>query len=208
MSYVPPHERLDPIVRDLLEKTPEGDFIGLGLTTPDKDLAALKRLVADQTMRCRGRRPFVVEVGSWTGRTAIAMADAGADVLCVDHWKGSPGDTTGNLVRSFTSEGVYQIFLRNIGDRHGTTIKAFHGSSISGARHVAKLPQKPDMVFLDGSHDYVDVLTDIRFWQPLVRPGGILCGHDLTQSFPGVARAVVETGDFKKAGHCLWVRQL
>ena len=35
-----------------------------------------------------------------------------------------------------------------------------------------------DMVFLDAAHDHDSVNADIDAWFPLVRPGGIIAGHD------------------------------
>lgn len=35
-----------------------------------------------------------------------------------------------------------------------------------------------DLVFIDGSHFYKDVLQDIKKWKQLVRSGGIISGHD------------------------------
>jgi len=35
-----------------------------------------------------------------------------------------------------------------------------------------------DLVFLDASHHYPDVVRDIKVWYPKIRKGGILCGHD------------------------------
>ena len=35
-----------------------------------------------------------------------------------------------------------------------------------------------DMVYIDASHFYEDVLADIAAWKSKVRPGGILGGHD------------------------------
>ena len=35
-----------------------------------------------------------------------------------------------------------------------------------------------DLVFLDASHFYEDVLRDIKLWVPLIKKGGIISGHD------------------------------
>lgn len=47
-------------------------------------------------------------------------------------------------------------------------------------------------VFVDGSHHYDDVRADLAAWQPKVAKGGIFAGHDFTDSFPDVQRAVHE----------------
>ena len=40
-----------------------------------------------------------------------------------------------------------------------------------------------DLIFIDGSHIYQDVLSDIQLSLPLVREGGILCGHDCENKY-------------------------
>lgn len=49
----------------------------------------------------------------------------------------------------------------------------------------------PDMVFIDGDHSYEAVKRDIELWLPRLAPGGLLCGHDITNQ--PVERAVRET---------------
>jgi hypothetical protein len=36
-------------------------------------------------------------------------------------------------------------------------------------------------------------LAAIRRWQPKIKPGGLLCGHDYAEWFPRVVEAVHET---------------
>jgi len=63
-------------------------------------------------------------------------------------------------------------------------------------------------VFIDGSHHYEDVAADLAAWEPKIRKGGLFAGHDHTESFPGVQRAVRErwsTGT-EQMGAC-WVRR-
>jgi hypothetical protein len=73
-----------------------------------------------------------------------------------------------------------------------------------------------DLVYIDASHDYESVKADIEAWLPLVREGGILCGHDFEAMrtdngevmFPGVRQAVEEIfgDDFERPapGSSIW----
>jgi len=47
-----------------------------------------------------------------------------------------------------------------------------------------------DMIFIDGDHSYEGAKTDILTWRPLLKPGGLLCGHD--SDWPGVTQALEE----------------
>eukprot|EP00928_Gymnodinium_smaydae_P082651 TRINITY_DN65970_c0_g1_i1.p1 TRINITY_DN65970_c0_g1~~TRINITY_DN65970_c0_g1_i1.p1 ORF type:complete len:458 (-),score=100.15 TRINITY_DN65970_c0_g1_i1:122-1495(-) len=49
-----------------------------------------------------------------------------------------------------------------------------------------------DFVFIDGPHTYRNVRNDIAMWQPRVRPGGIIAGHDFTCAHPPLLWAVLE----------------
>lgn len=39
-------------------------------------------------------------------------------------------------------------------------------------------PNSIDFVFIDGNHEYTYVMEDIINWTKIVKPGGIVCGHD------------------------------
>ena len=56
-----------------------------------------------------------------------------------------------------------------------------------------KIPDKSqDFVFIDADHRYESVKEDIEAWQPKVREGGILCGHDYVSNRKGCIQAVDE----------------
>lgn len=46
-----------------------------------------------------------------------------------------------------------------------------------------------DFVYIDGNHSYAYVKRDIDNYYPLVKPDGIIGGHDYTQDFKGVIKA-------------------
>mmetsp|Transcript_12143 Transcript_12143/g.38332 ORF Transcript_12143/g.38332 Transcript_12143/m.38332 type:complete len:206 (+) Transcript_12143:678-1295(+) len=77
---------------------------------------------------------------------------------------------------------------RSFGSRatlHAVTSEELHGT----------LPEDYllDFVFIDGPHTYQNVRRDIQLWQPRIRPGGILAGHDFTCAHPPLLWAVLES---------------
>jgi hypothetical protein len=53
----------------------------------------------------------------------------------------------------------------------------------------AKLP-KVDFVYLDGDHTYKSIKRDIKLALKILKPNGILAGHDYSNDFEGVVKAV------------------
>jgi hypothetical protein len=48
-----------------------------------------------------------------------------------------------------------------------------------------------DFIYIDGDHNYEGVMNDLKYYSKL-KPGGIICGHDFSNSWPGTVRAVKE----------------
>lgn len=165
------------------------DFIDLGMTTPQKDLDALVELAKQVSIF---NSVDIVEVGSWTGRTALNfLQSAGVTkVYCVDHWNGSPGDPgTDPVVKGLGWQEVFKTFCANTKRHLYHSIFPCMGSSLLWAK---VFPFQVDMVFLDGDHRYESVKADIEAWEPVVREGGLFVCHDFASSmFPGVTKAVV-----------------
>jgi hypothetical protein len=53
-------------------------------------------------------------------------------------------------------------------------------SSVDAARDVGD--GSLDFVYIDASHLLADVVSDIAAWEPKVRSGGIIAGHDFTHA--------------------------
>jgi hypothetical protein len=65
-----------------------------------------------------------------------------------------------------------------------------------------------DFVFIDAGHSYGAVKADIAAWEPKVREGGWLGGHDYHPSHSGVMRAVDEAfPDAEKLEGWIWARR-
>jgi hypothetical protein len=170
-------------------------FDGMGMDLPEKDGAALEELVKDFTTK-HGRPPHVCEVGSWAGRSAIIMAQAGAKVTCIDTWEGSKNDD-GCKAYDGSRGKPLEVFLRNTA---GYSIDHVVGRSPDIA---ATFPDgKFDIVYLDAEHDRESVSADIRAWRSKARY--FLAGHDY-QSFPGVQQAVQDSGLKPAVAGNVWV---
>jgi len=69
-----------------------------------------------------------------------------------------------------------------------------------------------DLVFIDAEHTYDAVKNDIKLWWPLLRSGGIICGHDYHgkygERYPGVNQAVNELlgkENIECLPDCMWL---
>jgi predicted O-methyltransferase YrrM len=63
-----------------------------------------------------------------------------------------------------------------------------------------------DMVFIDAAHDYENVKADILAWKPLVKPGGLLCGHDW--GHPPIVQAVRELLGNTRSSSTIWYARM
>ena len=134
---------------------------------------------------------LIVEIGSFVGASALHMAEwasATTKIICVDLWS-APFIRT--WLRDYTDfqGSYYQTFLSNVAQSPmGRKIIPFRASSAEAFR---MLSVSPDLVYIDGNHEYSHVLNDLTIWWSTVRPGGVLCGDDyLSLDHPGVTQAV------------------
>ncbi len=148
-----------------------------------------------------------VEVGSWLGRSTVYLAHAiqlsGKSITlhAVDTWEGSESDITGPLAANMNagSTSLFARFLANLDQCHvRDAVQVLRCPSLDAAKRFAL--NSLDFVFIDADHTYDAVASDLAAWVPIVKPGGVIAGHDI--SFPGVLRAVRDAfgSDYERAG--------
>lgn len=142
---------------------------------------------------------FIIEVGSWKGASAVHMAGLApeAHILCIDTWLGSPEmvSLNNNLYDHFRRvhgwPQLYFTFISNVIRHVGRErICPLPMPSTVAAPLLKKMNVQADFIYIDGSHEYLDVLRDIDDYWPLLRPGGVMLLDDY--GFPGVRKAIDE----------------
>ena len=152
------------------------------------------------------RPSLIVEVGTWKGLSAVAMArwlqqhSPRGRLVCVDTWLGTtkawlePEQQGNTLFRRNGYPTVYFQFLYNV-IATGTTdvIIPLPLPSNMGATFLGERGHRPDLVFIDACHEYACVYADFVAWFAILRPGGTLFGDDVAQS--GVFAAVQDAAE-------------
>jgi predicted O-methyltransferase YrrM len=130
-----------------------------------------------------------IEVGSWLGRSTCAIAaNIQGYVWAVDTWKGSAEHVP--MLADKPSDWLYERFLANT---QGLPVFPLMLSSVDAAVLFRRTGTRADMIFIDANHTYESVKADILAWRPLLRPGGVICGHDFDPpNWMGIKQAVDE----------------
>ena len=147
----------------------------------------------------------IVEIGSWMGRSTVALAENTAGkVTAVDTWEGSSEHQ--QIMRSMTPDAIYLEFIKNTAST--PNVKAIRMTSMEAAKALSG--ERFDMIFIDGAHDYKSVKDDIEAWLPLLDEGGMICGHDLSDGWPELKQAVMESLPRAETvpGTSIWTMQM
>jgi predicted O-methyltransferase YrrM len=139
--------------------------------------------------RAAAKAQVVVEIGSWLGRSTRALADNCPGVVyAVDDWRG-PENSPQNRLHF---EQAYDAFRANCADLIAAgKVAPLRVASPAAAEKFRELVDQPiDLLFIDGLHTHAAVGADLAAWIPLLRPGGLLCGDDFSDAWPGVISAV------------------
>lgn len=142
----------------------------------------------------------VAEIGTHFGASAAAMALAnpGLRVLCHDTWLDT--ERSPNMA----------IFMGHI-IRLGLETRVIPVRGDSSHSVTQYRPEHFDAIWIDGDHENPGFRKDLHLWHPLLKEGGIFCGHDCvpgsdidleTSKFAqwhGMGRSIVE------GTHYVWV---
>ena len=147
----------------------------------------------------------VVEVGSYAGESAAIFLERAGEVWCVDPWlpcvERNESSVDG-VLNPWEAERAFDLFAAE----HRGHVFKLKAASPGAARFFPR--QWADCVYINVNDERDVVIADIIAWAPVVKPFGVLAGHDCGRSdFSGVTAAVKQCfGDrVRWFGDATWV---
>tara|TARA_Y100000741_G_C18153019_1_gene518033 strand:- start:137 stop:916 length:780 start_codon:yes stop_codon:yes gene_type:complete len=119
-----------------------------------------------------------LEIGSFEGRSSIFFANyfKNINLTCVDTWKKSDQESDKKMQESIDFKLVEKNFDNNISS-YGDYISKYKGTSKEFFKD--KNPKDLDFIFIDGSHEYDDVIHDATASFKSLKVGGFILFDDL-----------------------------
>lgn len=126
-----------------------------------------------------------IEIGSWFGKSSKSIIDnlpIDGKLYCVDTFSGSVGeDHNHGSSNMFNGNfALFQFMKNHWSDINNGRLIVVRMDSITASVFFKEQRIFADTIFIDASHDYESVKSDIDAWLPVVKNDGssILCGHD------------------------------
>ncbi|CAN0884841.1 hypothetical protein LINGRAHAP2_LOCUS14960 [Linum grandiflorum] len=147
------------------------------------------------------RPRVIIEVGTFLGASAIHMAaltrELGLDtvILCVDDFRGWPGFRDKFEFVKYVNGDVLLLyqFMQNAAYSNSTgSVLPVPFSAGSALQKLCEWGVYGDLIEIDAGHDFNSAWADINRAYRILRPGGVIFGHDYftVADNRGVRRAV------------------
>ncbi|KAE8693669.1 Basic helix-loop-helix DNA-binding family protein [Hibiscus syriacus] len=143
----------------------------------------------------------IIEVGTFLGASALHMVNVTlklglkTQILCLDDFRGWPGfrDRFKDINMINGDVLLLQQFLQNVVYFNATgSLLPVPFSTGSGLEKLCEWGIRADLIEIDAGHDFISAWGDINRAYRLLRPGGVIFGHDYFTAADnrGVRRAV------------------
>ncbi|CAI0459747.1 unnamed protein product [Linum tenue] len=134
------------------------------------------------------RPRVIVEVGTFLGASSIHMAELtrrlGLDavILCVDDFRGWPGFRGGKFgfVKYVNGDVMllYQFMQNTVSSNATGSVLPVPFSSGSALQKLCEWGVQADLIEVDAGHDFNSAWADVNRAYRILRPGGVIFGHD------------------------------
>lgn len=143
---------------------------------PCNYLNGLDKLISENL----DKKTVMAEIGSYAGVSSHLFAEAVNHIYCIDQWQPYPEVPLEYMIEG---ERLFNNFLK----RYSNVTKV-KKSSTEAAKDFEN--EYFDFVYIDAFHAYEAVVEDIKCWQPKIKKGGFIGGHDIHHG--GVKQAVID----------------
>jgi hypothetical protein len=135
----------------------------------DDNKSFLKNIISDNTSK-------IIELGAWLGNSTLWFCqNSKATIYSIDHWKGSKEHQGRKDVKDKLPT-LYETFIVNCWD-YKERIVPIKMNTIDGLRWCKSNNINPDMIFVDASHEFEDVILDLEECMTLF-PNAMVTGDD------------------------------
>jgi len=143
---------------------------------------------------------IIVEIGSFKGRSTVAMGYACVGtkrkIYSIDTWNGNDSDFS---ERQFFETWQQSVQINSL-EEYVVPLCGYSHDILSRWQELTD-GKAIDFIFIDGSHQYLDVLKDFEMSYPLVKDGGWMAFHDVIHTWIGPERVWYRTAKFCLVNH-------
>lgn len=128
----------------------------------------------------------MIEIGTFTGESTVIFGDHFKEVIGIDPMLEDYDDQ--DPTSRFNFNEVLHMF--NERTKNHKNISLVQKTSDDAVNDFTD--ESFDFIYIDGIHQYENVLRDIKNYLPKVKKGGVIGGHDLGPTWVGIEKAVNE----------------
>jgi predicted O-methyltransferase YrrM len=128
----------------------------------------------------------MIEIGTFTGESTIIFGNHFKEVIGIDPML--QDYDLQDMTSKFNFNQVLEMF--NDRTKEHKNISLVQKTSDDAVKDFKD--ESYDFVYIDGIHQYTNVLSDIKNYLPKIKKGGVIGGHDYTSHWKGVKMAVDE----------------
>ena len=155
-----------------------------------------RRFLGELTRSLTSSRP-IIEIGTLFGLSTTVIAehkDRDQQLITVDNFCWNPCGLSAAAHKRLTAR-----ILEGLVESHNVELVCMAKRDF----YAQYRGERPALIFLDADHSYEATREDIAW--ALSQRADIICGHDYANGFPGVDRAVDDSGGVERVVGTLWV---
>jgi len=151
-----------------------------------RGLNVLAQIVGEEFTIDKVFNPKMIEIGSYMGESTLVFGSMinWEEINCIDPLEGE------EIMNDISKLNWTQVGVNFLHNTQYFNVKHFRDYSYNVADKFKE--GEYDFLYIDANHEYESVKKDLELYVPKIKTFGIIGGHDYTDSWPGVKKAVNE----------------